>query len=137
MSHPAICIPSGLTLADAGERYFERYRYTAFPVTDTGGRIAGLLSIERVQQTPHSERASTFAGERADTDPALLLDEREDVAHLLERPAFARVGRATVIDDSRHPLGVVSITDIERAIRATRLSDTRSAKPDSHRDSPS
>ncbi len=120
MSHPVTSIPSELTLVEA-QQYFARYRYTAFPVTDPSGRAVGLLSIDRLEKTPHTERATTLVGKQADRDPALLVDEQEDVAHLLQQPAFARVGRAAVIDASGGPIGIVSLTDIQRAIRATRL----------------
>ena len=120
MSHPAITIPAELTLAEA-QRYFARYRYTAFPLTDRMGRAIGMLSIDHLERTPPSQRAVTLAGERADRDPALLIGQRDDVAHLLQQPAFARVGRAAVIDDEGRPLGVVSLTDIQRTLRANRL----------------
>jgi Zn-dependent protease/predicted transcriptional regulator len=123
MSHPVTSIPSELTWVEA-QQYFARYRYTAFPVTDTTGRTVGLLSIDRLERSPQSEPATTLVGELADRDPALIVDEQEDVADLLQRPAFARVGRATVIDTSRQPIGIVSLTDIQRAIRATRLRNT-------------
>ena len=120
MSQPAISIPSNLSLAQA-QQYFARYRYTAFPVIDATGRAVGMLSIDQLEKTPHSRRAATFVDERADRDPALLIGEQEDVAHLLEQPAFARVGRAAVIDEHGRPVGVVSLTDIQRAMRAARL----------------
>jgi CBS domain-containing protein len=56
-----------------------------------------------------------------DRDPALLAGGSGDAAHLLEQPAFQRVGRATAVDESGQPVGVVSMTDIERTIRANRL----------------
>jgi len=53
----------------------------------------------------------------------LRIAEQEDVGQVLERAAFAHIGRAAVIDDERRPVGVVSLSDIERAIRASRLGD--------------
>jgi hypothetical protein len=44
MSHPAVTMPSELTLAQA-QRYFARYRYTAFPITDSAGLALGMTSI--------------------------------------------------------------------------------------------
>jgi hypothetical protein len=41
---------------------------------------------------------------------------------LLERPAFSRVGRAVVLDLRGVPVGLLSITDVERSMRAFRLS---------------
>jgi CBS domain-containing protein len=82
-----------------------------------------MLNIDQLERTPRSRRGAALAGERADHDPALRIGEQEDVAHLLEQPAFARVGRAAVVDDDGRPVGVVSVTDIQRAIRAARLRD--------------
>jgi CBS domain-containing protein len=128
MSHPAISIASGVPLAEAQEQ-FARYRYTAFPVIDRDGRAIGVLSIERLERAPRSQWSEATAGELADRNPALLVGEREDVAHLLGEPAFARVGRAAVIDRGGCPVGVVSITDVQRSIRARHLGD-RTRHPD-------
>jgi CBS domain-containing protein len=40
---------------------------------------------------------------------------------LLERPAFVRVGRAVVVDGLGRPVGLVSITDVQRTLRASQL----------------
>ena len=60
-------------------------------------------------------------GDVADRDPELAVGEEEDVATLLSRPAFGRVGRAVVVDASGSPVGLLSITDIQRTLRAARL----------------
>ena len=120
MSQPAFTIPAELTLTEA-QRYFARHRYTAFPVTDRCGRATGILSIDHLERTPPSRWSVTLAGERADRDPALLIGQEDDVGNLLQQPAFARVGRAAVIDDEGRPVGVVSLTDVQRALRANHL----------------
>jgi CBS domain-containing protein len=127
MSTPVTTISSELTLSDA-QRYFQRYRYTAFPVIDAAGHAVGLLSIDRLEKTPRSQWHDRLVGGLADRDPALLVEEHEDVATLLERPAFTRIGRATVIDASQRPIGIVSLTDIQRTIRATRLHNDDAAR---------
>jgi CBS domain-containing protein len=120
MSQPAITLCAALTVSDAMS-YFIRYRFTAFPVTDTAGRALGLLSIDQVKRWPQSKWATTLVEEIADRDRALLVGEQEDVAHLLDQRAFQRVGRAAVVDDAGRPVGVVSLTDIERTVRAMRV----------------
>jgi hypothetical protein len=40
--------------------------------------------------------------------------------HLLEQPAFQHAGRVTVVDEVGQPIGVVSVTDIQRTIRSVR-----------------
>lgn len=122
MSAPAVSIPVELTLGDA-EPWFAQHRYSAFPVVDGAGRAVGVLRIDDIERVPRSERYQVLVAERSDQDPALLVAPDTDVALLLRSPAFARVGRAVVVDPGGRPLGVVSSTDIQRAIRATRLGD--------------
>jgi Zn-dependent protease len=122
MSHPAVSIFSDATL-DEAQAQFADHRYTAFPVTNRDGRAVGMLSIERLERAPRSRWRLATAGELADRDTALLVGEQEDVAHLLGEPAFARLGRAAVIDRAGRPVGVVSITDVQRSVRARHLGD--------------
>jgi len=65
----------------------------------------------------------------ADCDPALIVHTEEDVARLLERPAFSRFGRAVVIDADGRPVGLVSITDVQRSLRAYKLTDHSDRDP--------
>jgi len=125
MSEPVISIPSESTLEQA-QQYFARYRYTAFPVTVADGRAVGMLSIDQLERRP---RGAASVDELADRDPALLIGQQDDVADLLEQPAFARDGRAAVVDDDGRPVGVVSLTDIQRTIRASRLRNSGSGSP--------
>jgi len=119
MSYPAVCVPARLSVAEAIEDYFVRYRYTAFPVTD-GDRPVGLIDIEHVERVPPGRRTETAAREAAIIDPDLVIGEHQDVAELLERPAFQRTGRAIVRTDAGG-LGILSTTDVDRALRALEL----------------
>lgn len=121
MSSPVVCIPAELSVAQAGADFFLRYRYTAFPVVDGIGRALGLIALRRIESLPAAERARRTVGELAERDPALLVGEEEDVATLLERPAFVRVGRAVVVDGLGQPVGLLSITDVQRRLRAAQF----------------
>ncbi len=120
VSFPAVSVPAGISVEDAVERFFVPHRYTAFPVIE-GGRAVGLIDAAHVERIPAARRALTSVGEVAVADPDLLVGEHQDVAELLERPAFQRVGRAVVLSE-RGEVGVISITDVNRALRAIELS---------------
>jgi CBS domain-containing protein len=126
MSRPVVTVPGDLTLEEAVRSYFVPYRYTAFPVVDHVGRLIGLVSLDRVKAAPPSERPSLLVAATADRDSDLIVGEGEDVADLLERPAFARVGRAIVTGPGGEPVGILSITDVQRALRAAALSSAQS-----------
>jgi Zn-dependent protease len=127
MSYPALAIPADVSLEDAVAEYFVPYRYTAFPVLD-GGRPVGLIDVGAVERVPPRRRASTTVGEVAAVDPELIVDEHEDVAELLGRPAFQRLGRAVVLV-RRGGVGLLSITDVNRVLRALELAGPASSTP--------
>jgi len=117
MSYPAVTVPAGISVAEAVEDYFVRHRYTAFPVLD-GGRPVGLIEMGAVEHLPAARRQATSVGQVVIDDPDLLVDEHQDIAELLERPAFQRVGRAIVVRRGQAAVGILSITDVNRALRA-------------------
>ncbi|HTQ69107.1 MAG TPA: site-2 protease family protein [Solirubrobacteraceae bacterium] len=119
MSSPVVAIPAESSIAQVADSYFALHPYNTFPVVDSQGAAVGLISAVLLE----SRRAETArtAGELADREPDLLVALDEDVAGVLERPAFARVGRAVVVDPEHRPVGLLSITDIEGALRAGRV----------------
>jgi Zn-dependent protease len=121
MSAPVIGVPASLSAARAASDFFAVYRYTAFPVLDADGQALGVLTLDRVRALTSEQREHVCVAELAERDPALLIDADENVVGLLERGAFVRVGRAVVLDAVRRPVGLLSITDVERALRAASL----------------
>lgn len=122
MSYPAITIPADLNVAAAVEDYFIRHRHTAFPVTDEAG-LVGLVDLGAVGRVPAARRGETPVRQIVIDDPSLVIGEHQDVAELLERPAFQRVGRAVVSAPGKE-LGIVSITDVDQVMRALDLAST-------------
>lgn len=129
MAHPAVTVPGGISVADAVADYFVPYRFSAFPVCD-GDRLLGLVDTTAVERVPANRRATTAVEEVAFYDPSFVIGEEQDVADLVERPAFQRSGRAIVVArDGR--LGIVSITDVRRVLRALELGGQLPARPHS------
>jgi Zn-dependent protease/predicted transcriptional regulator len=124
MSTPVVSIPAATSASRAADEYFLPYRYTSFPVIDERDRAIGLVSVTQMEALPTARRPLERVGDIADRDPQLMVSAGEDVALLLERPAFARVGRAVVVDEHGGPIGLVSITDVQRTLRASRLTRT-------------
>jgi Zn-dependent protease len=119
MTSPAIAIPAGTNVARAVDDFFLHFHHSAFPVTD-GPRLFGLVDWDAVRRVPEERRAETTVEEIAIDDPMLLIDEHQDVAELLERPAFQRVGRA-IVNTAGGEFGIVSITDVNQVMRALDL----------------
>lgn len=120
MTTPAVVVAASVPLDVAVQR-FARHLFSAFPVVDATNRVVGILTIDQVRSVPPTLRRTTRVETVAEHDSELLLDPATPVASLLALPAFARVGRAVVVDDRGAPLGIVSITDLQRRARAGEL----------------
>jgi len=119
MSAPALCIAAGTSVAQAVRDVMVQHPHPAFPVVE-GGRVIGMLPSDDVEHVPAARRETLLVRELTDRDPALLVPPDADVAALLDVPAFGRVMRAAVVDAAGHPLGVLSVTDVQRALEAHR-----------------
>ena len=118
MAFPAVTIQADATVEEAVRRFAE-HRYRAFPVVDPDG-VRGVLTLDRVEAIPPQQRAATSVLDITETDPDLFIDEQTDVAELLDKSAFQRTGRAVVLGE-HGGVGILSLTEVERAVRARRL----------------
>ena len=120
MTSPVVTLSERWTLRDAAAQ-FATHLFSAFPVVDGAGHVVGILTIGDVRHVPPIERLTTSVGDIASRAPELIVDAATPIADVLERPAFGHAGRAVVVDERGAVAGVVSITDIERSLRADEL----------------
>jgi orotate phosphoribosyltransferase len=90
--------------------------------SDAGRRLARQLMSLRVERPVVVALAR--GGVPVAYEIAVFVDEHQDIAELLERPSFQRVGRAVVLTE--RGAGILSITDVQRALRAFDLRSDRS-----------
>ena len=119
MSAPAVSIGAEWTLVELA-RAFEYHRFTSFPVVEDG-RVIGLVTIDALGAIPRERWSAMRAEAITDRDPTLFVAAGDDLTTVLDRRGFARDGRAVVVDADGRPAGLVSLTDVERALRAMRL----------------
>ncbi len=121
MTFPAVSVPASIGVEDAVREYFIPRRFSAFPVLDRG-RPVGLIDRATIEHLSSARRASATVGEVCIVDPSLIVAESQDVAELLERPSFQRVGRA-VVSTEAGGLGILSITDVRQVLAALELAE--------------
>ena len=97
------------------------HRFSTYPLV-RDGRLAGLVTLNRVRAVPPGERGSRRLadiacprGEVPTTHP------KEHLVDLLPRMAGCTDGRAVVLDDDQRVLGVVTPSDISRAVQVKEL----------------
>ncbi len=125
MAVPAATLDANTLVSDALRDSFARLGYHAFPVVE--GRVpVGLLDIDQVEALPASKRATTRVGDLADRDSSVFVDDDVTIDGLLANPAFRRHGRA-IVRGHDGEIGMLSVTAIERAVRARRMLDDNEA----------
>ncbi len=121
MARPRVTLGADLTLEEAVVAGFARHLFSAFPVVGPDGRAVGLLSIDDIRRIPEVERSRHRVGALMTSDPALRVAPDTPLDDVAARAAFRRYGRVVVVDAAGRPEGVVSITDVQRRLRADEL----------------
>ena len=94
-----------------------RYRFSAYPLTDPNGRLTGMATLNRIRSVPAERRATTRLGDIAcPLDQLPLATPDEPLVNLLQRMTGCADGRAVVVDEAGHVIGVVSPSDINRSV---------------------
>jgi Zn-dependent protease/CBS domain-containing protein len=93
------------------------HRFSAYPLTDAEGRLIGMTTLNRIRNVPPERRAATRLGEIAcPVEQLPTASPDEPLLALMGRMTECADGRAVVLDDARRVIGIVSPTDISRAI---------------------
>jgi Zn-dependent protease/CBS domain-containing protein len=121
MSPAPLTVPAGIPVTRLLEDYVLRSRFSAFPVVDAFGRLQGLVTLNRIKQLPPERRASSrvedIACPRNEIPHAAPTDRLVDVL-----PAMARNDdRRVVVLDGDHIVGILTSTDVARAIELAEL----------------
>ncbi|MEU1749714.1 site-2 protease family protein [Micromonospora arida] len=110
-----------MTVADFVDHYLFAYRHSALPLTEDG-RPIGLVTVDRVRGVPPERRASTTLAEVAcRADQLVLAQPGEQLNDLLPRLSECADGRALVVTEDGHLTGIVSPSDISRAVQRSTL----------------
>jgi CBS domain-containing protein len=113
-----------MTLDDFVDRLALSHQFSSYPLVDRGGRLTGLVTLNRVRAIPTGRRRDTRLRDIAcPPDDVPIARPDEPLTALLPRMRGCADGRAVVLDEQGRVIGIVSSTDISRALQ---LADLRS-----------
>jgi Zn-dependent protease len=117
MDREPVTIPSSLTLLEAHDQFFARYRWQWFAVVDPTRHFLGLVRGQRVDAEISAGRpALAVADVLEDTEP-VRINEEEPLRSLLGAEGLPRLGAMVAVDDEGVLTGVVTLAQVRRALR--------------------
>lgn len=122
MTRDPVLAEGTMTLADFVDRLALTHPLSGYPLVDHSGRLTGLVTLNRVRAVPLSRRAGTRLGDiacPAEGVPTARPDE--PLLTLLPRMRGCSDGRAVVLDEHDRVIGIVTSTDISRAMQSADL----------------
>jgi len=125
--HPIVA-PQDVPLSTLVDDWFLGHDCSAFPLVATDGTVTGLITLARVKSIPRDDWARMTAGEVAEPLESLATGaSNEPLPEMLERMSVAKGGggRALVFDGGSL-VGIITPTDVQRAIDLAALRSPRS-----------
>ncbi len=119
--------PDWLTIEAFLQEYALPNRFSAFPIESFDGGLAGLATLQRIKRVPPKERSAVRVRDVAcpmEQVPTARPDE--PLVQLLQRMPGRADGRALVLEGD-HLVGIVTPTDVARALELAALGGTNEA----------
>ncbi len=118
MDREPVAIPGELSVEQALDEYFLRYRWPWFPVVDAAHRFLGLLDRDAADEVPEVSRATSLVAELLDaSDLAIKVRDDAPLDTLLGNQSLRRFGALMAVDADGRLSGVITAEQIGRALR--------------------
>jgi CBS domain-containing protein len=118
MDREPVAIPGRLTIEQALEEYFLRYRWSWFPVIDKAHRFLGLVVRDKADEVPETSRATSLVSDVLERDDGTF-QVRDDAPldTLLANSSLRRFGAVFAVDADGKLMGVITAEQVGRALR--------------------
>jgi Zn-dependent protease len=118
MDREPVAIPSELSVEQALDEYFHRYRWPWFPVVDAAHRFLGLIARDRADEVPETSRSTSFVSDLLEHDDGTF-QVRDDAPldTLLANRSLRRFGALMAVDAEGRLSGVITTEMVGRALR--------------------
>lgn len=121
MTPDPVTAPADASVAQLLDDYVLATRHSAFPLRDRTGRVAGLVTLNRLRTVPPARRDVVPVAEVAcPLDEVVRARPDERLVDLLPRLNDCGEGRALVLDDGEL-VGIVTPADVSRAVEVAGL----------------
>jgi len=118
MDREPVTISDRLTVEQALDEYFLRYRWPWFPVVDAAHRFLGLVVRDKADEVPEISRTTSLVADVLERDDGTF-QVREDAPldTLLANRSLRRFGAVYAVDADGRLSGVITAEQVGRALR--------------------
>jgi Zn-dependent protease len=118
MDREPVTISDQLTVEQALDEYFLRYRWPWFPVIDTAHRFLGLVVRDKADEVPETSRTTSLVSDVLEHDDGTF-QVRDDAPldTLLANRSLRRFGAVFAVDADGKLSGVITAEQVGRALR--------------------
>jgi Zn-dependent protease len=118
MDREPVAIPDELSVEQALDEYFLRYRWPWFPVVDAAHRFLGLVVRDKADEVPETSRTTSYVADLLERDDGTF-QVRDDAPldSLLSSRALRRFGALMAVDVDGRLSGVITVEQVSRALR--------------------
>jgi CBS-domain-containing membrane protein len=123
MDRDPVAIPDQLSVEQALDEYFLRYRWSWFPVVDAAQRFRGLVIRDSADEVPETSRSTALISELVESesdDGTFQVRDDAPLDTLLGNRAMRRFGAVMAVDDEGRLSGVITAEQVGRALRDAR-----------------
>jgi Zn-dependent protease len=117
MDREPVTIPADMTLLDAQERFFLRYRWPWFAVVDPARHFLGVVRQQRIDDEIAAGRPALTVVDVLEEDMPVRIKEEAPLESLLGSEGLGRLGAMVAVDGDGVLQGVVTLAQVRQALR--------------------
>ncbi len=118
MDREPVAIPGELSVEQALDQYFLRYRWPWFPVVDAAQNFLGLVVRDRADEVPEVSRSTSLVADVLERDDGTFqIREDAPLDSLLSNQNLRRFGALMAVDADGRLSGVITMEQVGRALR--------------------
>ena len=117
MDREPVTIPAEVTLLDAQEQFFLRYRWPWFAVVDPARHFLGVVRQQRVDSEIAAGRPALPVVDVLEEDMPVRIGEEAPLESLLGSEGLGRLGAMVAVDKDGVLQGVVTLAQVRKALR--------------------
>ena len=117
MDREPVTIPAELSLLDAQEQFFLRYRWPWFAVVDPARHFLGVVRDQRVDAEIAAGRPALPVVDVLEENLPVRIAENQPLESLLRSEGLGRLGAMVAVDEQGVLQGVVTVAQLRTALR--------------------